>query len=190
MSVTLRKPAPSCIPVHVVDRASFPDAAGRLPAATRQWLDRVGFDGAPDTHALVPGPQGELLEVWAGVRAADHPYALAALPRALPPGRYRLGDAALEADAYAAALSWKLGSYAFSRYKPPRRASATWRSTTGSAIAAPASVGHRPGAIISSAATMNTPCSARVISTRKNLDSAAAINVMPSTQPMKVTAKS
>jgi leucyl aminopeptidase len=72
----------------------------------------------------VPGPQGELLEVWAGVRGADHPYALAALPRALPAGRYRLGEAGLAADPYAAALSWRLGSYAFSRYKAPRRASA------------------------------------------------------------------
>jgi leucyl aminopeptidase len=124
MTVSLRKPAPSCIPVQLVDRAGFAAACGHMPAPTRQWLASVGFDGAPDTHALVPGPQGELLEVWAGVRAADHPYALAALPRALPPGRYRLGDAAMQADAYAAALSWKLGSYVFSRYKAPRRASA------------------------------------------------------------------
>ena len=124
MTVSLRKPAPSCIPIHLVERSGFSGAAASMPASTRQWLAHVGFDGAPDTHALVPGPQGELLEVWAGVRGADHPYALAALPRALPPGRYRLGDAALEADPYAAALSWKLGSYVFSRYKAPRRVSA------------------------------------------------------------------
>ena len=124
MSVSLRKPAPSCIPVQLVDRASFPGRAARMPAATRQWLASVGFDGAPDTHALVPGPEGKLLEVWAGVRAPGHPHALSALPRALPAGRYRLGDAGLAPDPYAAALSWRLGGYVFSRYKAPRRASA------------------------------------------------------------------
>jgi leucyl aminopeptidase len=124
MSLTLRKPAAACIPIHLVDRASLAGAVGRLPAASRQWLASAGFEGAPDTHALVPGPKGELLEVWAGVRGADHPYALSALPRALPPGRYRLGEAGLAADAYAAALSWELGSYAFGRYKAPRRPSA------------------------------------------------------------------
>lgn len=80
MSVSLRKPASSCIPVHLVDRAGFSDTASRAPAATRRWLASVGFDGAPDTHALVPGPQGDIQEAWAGVRSADHPYALAALP--------------------------------------------------------------------------------------------------------------
>jgi leucyl aminopeptidase len=124
MSVSLRKPAASCIPVQLVDRANFAALVQRMPAATRQWLASTGFEGAPDTHALVPGPQGELREVWAGVRAADHPYALAALPRALPAGRYRLGEAGLAADPHAAALSWQLGSYVYSRYKAPRRPSA------------------------------------------------------------------
>ena len=41
--------------------------------------------------------------VWAGVRAADHPYALSALPKALPAGRYALGDGGFSADASAAA---------------------------------------------------------------------------------------
>jgi leucyl aminopeptidase len=138
MSVSLRKPASSCIPVHLVDRAGFSDS--RAPAATRRWLASVGFDGAPDTHALVPGPQGDIQEAWAGVRSADHPYALAALPRALPAGRYRLGEAGLAADPYAAALSWKLGSYAFSRYKTPRRACAE--------LVLPASAGARRALVV------------------------------------------
>jgi leucyl aminopeptidase len=123
-----------------VDRAGFSDTASRAPAATRRWLASVGFDGAPDTHALVPGPQGDIQEAWAGVRSADHPYALAALPRALPAGRYRLGEAGLAADPYAAALSWKLGSYAFSRYKTPRRACAE--------LVLPASAGARRALVV------------------------------------------
>jgi leucyl aminopeptidase len=88
------------------------------------------------------------------VRSADHPGALAALPRQLPPGRYRLGDAGLAADAQAAALSWQLGGYVFSRYKTPRRAAAE--------LQLPPSAGARHGLLLAQviAATrdlVNTP---------------------------------
>ena len=124
MTVTLKKPTPACIPIHLTDKASFARHAAALPDATRQWLHTLGFGGAPDTHALLPDEQGRLQAVWAGVRAADHPWALSALPRALPPGRYRLGADGLAADDEAAAMSWQLGAYAFSRYKTPRREAA------------------------------------------------------------------
>jgi leucyl aminopeptidase len=124
MTLTLKKPVAAATPIHLIDRASLADRLPMLPALTRQWLQSTGFEGAPDTHALVPGPEGQVGEVWAGVRAPAHPYALAALPRALPPGRYRLGDAGLAPDAQAAALSWTLGGYAYARYKAPRRQAA------------------------------------------------------------------
>ena len=124
MTVTLKKPAPACIPVHLTDRASFARHAAALPAAARHWLNTLGFDGAPDSHALLPDEQGRLSSVWAGVRSADHPWALSALPRSLPPGRYRLGSDGLAPDDQAAALSWQLGAYAFSRYKAPQREAA------------------------------------------------------------------
>jgi hypothetical protein len=99
MTVTLKKPTPACIPVHLTDRAHLAAHTAGLPAAQRQWLDTLGFTGAPDTHALLPDDQGRLQAVWAGVRAADHPYALSALPKALPAGRYGLGDGGFSADA-------------------------------------------------------------------------------------------
>ena len=96
MSVELKsKPAASATPIHTTDRASFTAVAPTLPAATRRWLSTVGFDGAPDSFALLPDDKGSLKAVWAGVHAAVHPYALSALPRALPAGNYRLDDAAL-----------------------------------------------------------------------------------------------
>jgi len=124
MTVTLKKPGAACIPVHLTNREHFAAHAAALPPAQRQWLATLGFCGAPDSHALLPDEQGRLQAVWAGVRTADHPWALAALPRALPPGRYRLGSAGLAADAQAAAMSWQLGAYAFDRYKAPQRAPA------------------------------------------------------------------
>ncbi|MES1163797.1 MAG: leucyl aminopeptidase family protein, partial [Rhizobacter sp.] len=125
MTVLLKKPGAAATPIHAVDRASFTAHLKAAPAATRRWLQAVGFNGAPDTHALVPAADGRLLEVWAGVRGADFPWALAALPKALPPGRYRLADKGLAIDPQAAAMSWELGGYTFDLYKPAKREPAT-----------------------------------------------------------------
>ncbi len=124
MSVTLKKPGAAAVPVHLIDRASFAKRSAKLPAATRRWLATLGFDGKPDTHALLADATGRLRAVWAGVHTVQHPFVLASLPRALPPGRYRLGNEGLAPDEQAAALSWELGSYVFDLYKPARREAA------------------------------------------------------------------
>ena len=154
MTVTLKKPAPAAIPVHLTDRAHVAQHTASLGAAERQWLQTLGFSGAPDTHALLPGPDGRLQAVWAGVRGADHPFALSALPKAVPEGRYRLGDAGFAADAEAAAMSWALGGYAFSRYKAPKRAPAE--------LQLPASAAAKRGLLLAEAVAgvrdlVNTP---------------------------------
>ena len=124
MSVNLKKPTSAAVPIHLVDTASFAKRSAKLATATRRWFATVGFNGAPDTHALLADASGRLKAVWAGVRDARHPFALAALPHSLPSGRYRLGDAGLAADDEAAALSWELGSYVFDLYKPVKREAA------------------------------------------------------------------
>jgi leucyl aminopeptidase len=124
MTVHLKKPPTDCTPIHVVDRSSFELALAQAVPPIRQWLTATGFKGAPDSHALVPDADGRLSAVWAGVHHAAHPFALAALPKALPSGRYRLDGAGLAVDAEAAALSWSLGSYGYTRYKPARREAA------------------------------------------------------------------
>ena len=130
MTVQLKKPGAACIPVHLTDRDHLARHTAALAPAHRQWLASTGFTGAPDSHALLPGADGQVQAVWAGVRSPAHPWALAALPRQLPLGQYCLADLrqdnpGLPADAEAAALSWQLGAYAFSHYKQPRRAPAT-----------------------------------------------------------------
>jgi leucyl aminopeptidase len=126
MSVKLKKTPPAkAVPVTVVDRAAFQALAPGLPEATRQWLATVGFVGAADSHALVPGADGRLHSVFAGVAHAAHPFALSALPLALPEGDYRLDDTGLALQPEAAAMSWELGGYRFDLYKPAKRAPAT-----------------------------------------------------------------
>lgn len=126
MTVKLKKSIPAkAVPLTVVDRAAFQALASGLPEATRAWLATVGFVGAADSHALVPGPDGRLGQVFAGVAHAAHPFALSSLPLALPAGDYRLDDAGLALQPEAAAMSWELGGYRFDLYKPAKREPAT-----------------------------------------------------------------
>ena len=143
MTVSLRKNiSPGAVPITVVDRAGFQQLAAALPAATRQWLRTTGFNGAADSHALVPDAKGTLERVFAGVERADAPFVLSALPQLLPEGDYCLADAGLQPPPEQAALSWELGAYAFDLYKPRRRAPARLQlvnspaSQRGSAVAA------------------------------------------------------
>lgn len=121
MSVLLKKPTAACTPIVCVTRESHAQRLAAAPEATRRWLAANGFQGAPDTHLLVPAADGGIAEVWAGVRAPDHPWVLAALPRSLPTGRYRLAEDGLAIAPEAAALSWELGGYQFDLYKPAPR---------------------------------------------------------------------
>ncbi|MEO6278985.1 leucyl aminopeptidase family protein [Roseateles sp.] len=126
MTVKLKKTAPpKATPITVVDRAAFQALAPGLPEATRAWLATVGFVGAADSHALLPGADGRLAQVFAGVAHAAHPFALSALPLALPAGEYRLDDAGLPLLPESAAMSWELGGYRFDLYKPAKREPAT-----------------------------------------------------------------
>jgi leucyl aminopeptidase len=154
MTVTLRRASAGATPIHLVDRASLRAILPGLPEITRRWLGAIGFTGAPDTHALVPDEAGRVREVWAGVAAPASPWALAALPRALPPGRYRLGDAGQHGEAQSAAMSWALGGYAFERYRGSRRTPAELVLAPGEA----ASAGVRIAEAIAQARDLiNTP---------------------------------
>ena len=138
MSVQLGTSPRGSVPIHLSTAAGFAALAAQQPAATRQWLKTVGFAGAPDRHALVPGANGQLQAVWAGVRSAEDPWALAALPMSLPEGDYHLAEGALTLDEGAAALSWELGAYRFDAYKaaarPPARLHLASRSETQRAL--------------------------------------------------------
>lgn len=117
MTVHLKKPAATSVPIVALEASGFGQAAAALPPASRRWLETVGFRALPDTHALLPGEDGTLAAVWAGVRAADQPWSLAMLPRALPEGPYHLAAQGLAMDPQTVAMAWQLGAYAFDRYK-------------------------------------------------------------------------
>jgi len=89
----------------------------------RPWVESLGFTAEPGSLAPLPGPDGRLARVLAGI-AADDAWALAALPARLPPGRYRLDPEPAAEAAQAASLAWRLADYGFDRYRAsPRPAS-------------------------------------------------------------------
>ncbi len=156
MTVHLAKPRRGSIAIHATTRALFAGHAAALAPAARRWLQSVGFDGRPASYALLPDAAGGIAAVWAGVPDAAHPWALAALPKALPAGAYHLAEGAdaLALEPGAAALSWELGGYGFDLYKAARREPAQ--------LHLPASEAARRGLIVAAAMAsardlVNTP---------------------------------
>lgn len=97
MPVQLKQPAPNATPLRLVARTKLDEALRQAGATTRRWLQATGFRAAEHSHALLPGADGGLAEVWVGLGeatgAATDVHGLSALPQALPEGRYRLADA-------------------------------------------------------------------------------------------------
>lgn len=120
----LPSPTPGCIPLVPVAESEFGAWLERQDESTRRWLAATGFKAKPGGFSLVPGPDGQLRRVIAGISSADDLWALGGLPTTLPEGDYVL-DAALEPrQRERLTLGWALGAYQFTRYKAPKRAMA------------------------------------------------------------------
>jgi leucyl aminopeptidase len=88
------------------------DAAGPM---ARALAAREGFKADAGAVLIVPGADGAIARVLAGLGRDGKGAALRGLPTKLPPGDYVLAGSG---PAHAAiALAWGLGSYVFDRYK-------------------------------------------------------------------------
>jgi leucyl aminopeptidase len=111
------------VPLVTVDKAAFPAWLATQTGAVQAWLAAQAFQGAAGTQTLVPGPDGHAAFAVAGLNDADDPFALAHLPRLLPPHVYRLDPASPRpVPPTVAWLGWGLGSYRFERYLKPGKA--------------------------------------------------------------------
>ena len=115
------RPGKEAVTITPLTVAALEPWLAAQPAATRRWVERIGFTARPGTTALLPDAEGALARVLLGVEAGEDIWSYGGLPGALPPGRYRLDDAVDAAAAGRAALGWALGGYAFTRYKAPER---------------------------------------------------------------------
>ena len=105
------------IDIHLIDRDGFDDWAKKLSAGQRGSLDAQSFDGAKNTHAIVPDGDG-----WFAVAGVADPdvltsWCLAKLAEALPGGTYRLSSG----GPGIAMHGWQTAQYAFTRYSKPEK---------------------------------------------------------------------
>ena len=113
-------------PIWLVTKPRFHDWVEAQTPATRNWIAASGFKATEGASLLVPDPEGQLDGiVFVLAEQAKANYPLARLSESLPKGRYHLTGPAYGGETMHQALSWAMGTYAFSRYKPKKEAK-TW----------------------------------------------------------------
>lgn len=160
MPLNFAAPDPSAIPVYLLDSDEVDAWIDQAEPGLAKWAMSTRFDAGLGRVELVRDAEGTLIAALAGYgnkhtrsRARFHTAGIAA---ALPKGVYRLETTLRGAALDEAALGWLMASYAFSRYKPQKRAQA--------ALVAPAGVETKRLEAIASAEALtrdliNTPAS-------------------------------
>lgn len=110
------------IPITALTEASLSEWLGDRPDHVAAWLEKSGFTGAVRTHCLVPGPDGTIERVVAGVGDDTRHDPWAGLAERLSPGTYRFdsGSSPIPGsviDPERVAFGWALGAYRFDRYR-------------------------------------------------------------------------
>ncbi len=123
MSHCLTADTSHAIPITPISKSSLPQWVKSHPAQ-RAWLNLTGFKAEPGSFTFLPGSDGDPARVLAARDEGEPIWAFAGLPTSLPEGVYAIDSDLDNAQATAAALGWSLGSYAFTKYKAPKRAPA------------------------------------------------------------------
>jgi leucyl aminopeptidase len=114
MHASFAKNAKNAIALHAVAAKNASAFSRKLP-----YLKASGFTGKEGELRLVPG-RGGIVAAVLGLGKNRDPLALAAFAEQLPDGIYRLGEVPDFCGGANAALAWRLGLYAFDRYKKPK----------------------------------------------------------------------
>jgi leucyl aminopeptidase len=105
------------VPLTLVPQSEFAEFQNSLDARDRAWIAANGFSASPGQILTIPGAEGQIGRVLAGVGRLNDIYALAGSSASLPKGDYRF-DTPLDAEtASRLALGWGLGTYSFDRYR-------------------------------------------------------------------------
>ncbi len=115
MHASLVKSAKTAIPLHAVT----PKEAKTL-SQRHAFLKASEFSGKEGDLRLIPG-RGGIAAAVLGLGKSRDALALAGFAERLPDGVYRLGEVPEFCGGARAALAWRLGLYAFDRYRKPRR---------------------------------------------------------------------
>ena len=125
----LTKEGRGAVPIVALDKDTLSAWLAGQSKRVKAWVRNVRFAAKSGSVCAVPATDGRLAVVLAGVgsSAADGSrlWGWAALPAALPAGRYRIEPEPPQEDASRAALGWALGTYGFHRYKKRETSFAT-----------------------------------------------------------------
>ena len=130
------KPNAATIKLTAVTKGELAGWLKRAASAHKRYADAMGFKGGAGEVLALPGRDGKIERVLAGLPERESPdgsglrfWSWGALAGKLPAGSYRLDPEPADADAATdIALAWALGGYAFDRYKkgPRKPAELVW----------------------------------------------------------------
>ena len=113
-------PGTPSTPVFAVTSEDAEHWVASRPPRERNWLTAQGFSGGFGAVCLLPGEDGAVAAVAAGLGGAQDRarkrFALARVAAALPEGAYRLAALPDTVSAEVECLGWLFASYHFSRY--------------------------------------------------------------------------
>jgi leucyl aminopeptidase len=122
MTFSLSDDETGAVPVIAVGKAGLAAWREAAPARERDWAAATGFTGEVGKLAFLPDGDGRLGRVLVGLAESEAAmWAFAGLSEALPPGRYRVEAVPEGGDPTRIALGWALGTYAFGRYREPKK---------------------------------------------------------------------
>jgi leucyl aminopeptidase len=117
MTSLLVDDAAGAIPLHLLKAADWEAWIASRPAIEQQWAAATGFKAKAGSLCLIPGEDGKLAAVLAGMGDDAPLWAAGSLAPKLPEGLYRLADLWDADDATDIAAGFALGGYTFGRYK-------------------------------------------------------------------------
>ncbi len=110
-------------PLTLLTPSTYAAWRKKQPASTQRWLDVQGFSATAGNVSVLPSAKGAISEVIVMVSEPAELWDLAALPRLLPEGDYKMPESTPLATQNLWALGWALGSYQFRHYLPAKKAS-------------------------------------------------------------------
>lgn len=115
------RPEAECIPIHPMTPETLSEWLAQAGELRRAWVEGQAFEAEAGSYCLVPGEDGKLETVLAGMEPSRPLYALGALPHALPPDDYRLAADWSRDEQELALVGWAMGAYQFTRYRSSKR---------------------------------------------------------------------
>jgi leucyl aminopeptidase len=113
----ISKAKTSSIPIYLLTEQTFPAWKKKQSQELQKWLKANNFLAKPESCLPVPGKDGTISSIIAGVESPYNIWSIAHLPAKIPEGIYHLEGDFNKEEAGKLALGFALATYEFTRYK-------------------------------------------------------------------------